>query len=128
MTEFRETIDKSMRLVAYNDTEIRQYGMCHIDFQFKSKRINAKFFVVGQCMTLIQLTDSIKCGLITVNHFDSVSNTGDIDTEIESHNSSKYFSDNAETKCQDKVTTDQFKTVILDEYKELFSRIGETKG
>ena len=27
MTELRETIDKSMRHVAYNDTEIKQYGM-----------------------------------------------------------------------------------------------------
>ena len=27
MAELRETIDKTMRLVAYNDTEIKQYGM-----------------------------------------------------------------------------------------------------
>ena len=92
MTELRETIDKSGRLVIYNDTEIRQYGLCHIDLQFKSERINAKFFVVDQCTTLIGLTDSIKLGLIIVNCSDSLSNTGDIDTEIESHDSSEYLS------------------------------------
>ena len=75
MTELRETIDKSVRLVAYNVTEIRQYGACHIDLQFKSKWINAKFHVVDQCMTLIGLTDNIRLGLIAVNCFDSVSNT-----------------------------------------------------
>ena len=29
MTELRETIDTSVRLVAYNDTEIRQYGVLY---------------------------------------------------------------------------------------------------
>ena len=44
------------------------------------------------------------------------------------HNSSEYFSGNAETKCQDKVTSDLFKTTILDGYKELFSGIGKLEG
>ena len=117
MTELRETIGKSVRLVAYNDTEIRQYGMCHIDLQFKSGRKTAKFFVLDQCTTLIGLTDSIKLSLITVNCFDSVSNTGDIDTEIKSCDSPEYFSGIAEAKCQNKVSSYQFKTAILDEYK-----------
>ena len=69
--------------------------VCYIDLQFKTKGINAKFFVVDQCMTL---KDSIKLGLITMNCFDSVSNTGDIDTEIESCDSSEYFSGNTENK------------------------------
>ena len=30
MTELRETIDKSMKHLAYNDTEIRQNGVCVI--------------------------------------------------------------------------------------------------
>ena len=54
-----------------------------------------------------------------------LSNTGDIDTEIESCDSSEYFSDNAETKYQDKVTSDYLKTAILDGYKEIFSGIGK---
>ena len=97
-------------------------------FSFQIKRINAKFFVVDQCMTLIGLTDSKKISLKTVNCFDSVSNTGDIDTEIESHNSTEYFSGNAEAICQEKVTSDQFKTAIFDEYKELFFKIGKLEG
>ena len=63
-----------------------------------------------------------------MNCFDSVSNPDDTDTEIESHNSSEYFSGNAETKCQDKVTSDQFKSAILDEYKEFLSGIGKLEG
>ena len=108
-----------MRLEAYNDTEIRQSGMYHIDLHFKSKRMNAKFFVVVLYET--DRTDrQYKTWFNNHELFYSVSNTGDIDTEIESHNSSEYFSGNAETKCQDKVTSYQFKTAILQECKEYF--------
>ena len=128
MTELRETIYKSMRLAGYKDTVIRQYGICHIDLQFKSKRINAKFFVIDQCMTLIGLTDSIKLSLITVNFFDSVSNTGDKDTKIKTCDSSEYFSGNAENKCQDKVTSDQLKTAIIRKVQRTVFWKGKLEG
>ena len=79
-------------------------------------------------MTLIGLTDSIEFDLITVNCFDSLNNTCDMHTEIKSCNSSECLSGNAETKCQDKVTKDRFKTAIIEVYKELFFRIGKLEG
>ena len=69
--ELAKSIDKSVRLVAYNKTVIKQYGVCHITVQFKTKQVEAKFFIVDQTTMLIGLSDSITCGLITVNCSDS---------------------------------------------------------
>ena len=70
--ELAKSIDKSVRLVAYNNTEIKQYVVCHITVQFKTKQLEAKFFVVNQTTTLTGLSDSIRLGLIMVNCFDSL--------------------------------------------------------
>ena len=70
--EFTRTVDKYIRLVAYNNTEIKQYVVCYIMVQFERTTTEAKFFVVDQMTTLIGLSDSIKLGLITVDCFDSM--------------------------------------------------------
>ena len=72
MRELTRIVDKYARFVVYNNTEIKQYGVCYITVQFKNTTIEAKFFVVDQMTTLIGLGDSIKLGLITVNCFDSM--------------------------------------------------------
>ena len=53
------TIDRSVRLVVYNNMEIKQYGTSYITVQFKTKRLEIKFFVVSHTTTLIGLIDSI---------------------------------------------------------------------
>ena len=73
MEKLAKTIDRFIRLVAYNNMEIKQYGACYITVQFKTTRLETKFFVVDQTTTLIGLIYSIRLGLITVNCFDSLS-------------------------------------------------------
>ena len=63
MREWTRTGDKYVRLVTYNNTEIKQYGVCYIMVQLQRTTIEAKFFVVDQMTTLIGLSDSIKLGL-----------------------------------------------------------------
>ena len=84
--------------------------------------------------TLIGLCYSIKLGLITLNCFDSMKHVsqcngisdGD-ETEISSHES-EYFVGKPNGKCQIRQNSDNFKLVILNEYKELFQGIGKLEG
>ena len=121
-----KTIDRSLRPVAYNNTEIKQYGTCYITVQFKTKILETKFFVVDQTTTLIGLIDCIRLGLIMGNCFGSLSNLSNSEkSEIENHDSNDYFACKTDVKCQDKLVSDHFKMVILTEYRELFSGIGK---
>ena len=116
-------------MVAYNSTEIKRHGTCYIMVQFKTKRLERKFFVVDQTITLIGLTDSIRLGLIMVNCFDSLSSVSNNDeNEIENCDNNDYVTGKTDVKCQDKLVSDYLKMVTLTEYRELFSGIGTLDG
>ena len=136
-------IDTSVRPVLYNNTESKQYGTCYITVQFKTKSPETKcwylyfklycyiknFFVVDHTTTLIGLIDRISLCLIIVNCFDSLISVSDIDeSEVENCDNNDYFSAKTDMKCQDKLISNHFKTVILTEYRELFSGIGKLDG
>ena len=124
-----KTIDRSVRLVACNNMEIKQYGTCYITVQFKTKRLETKFFVMDQTTTLTELIDSIGLSLIMVNCFDSLSSVSNSDeSEVGNHDNNDYFTDKTNVKCPNKLASDHFKTVILNEYKELLSGIGTLDG
>ena len=74
-----------MRLVTYNNTKIKQYGVCHIMVQFKTEQLEAKFFVVAEITMLIWLSDSIRLGLIMVNCFDSLNSVSNDENEVDTH-------------------------------------------
>ena len=98
-----KTIARSLRLVEYSNTEIKQYGNCYITVQFKAKRLETKFFVMDQTTTLIGLIDSIRLGLIMVICFDSLSSVSNNDeSEVENCDSNDYFTGRTDVKCQDK--------------------------
>ena len=61
------TVNKSVTLYAYNDTEIKQFGTCSVRLNFKGKTQVCKFFVVEHKMAIVCITDSEKLGLIQVN-------------------------------------------------------------
>ena len=124
-----KTIDRSVRLVAYNNTEIKEYGTCYITVQFKTKRLETKFFVVDQTTTLIGLIDSIRLGLIMVNCFDNLSSVSNNDeSKVENCDNNDYFTGKTDMKFQDILVSDHFKTLILTEYRELFSGNGKPDG
>ena len=98
--ELAKSIDKSMRLIVYNKTKIRQYGVCHIMVQFKTKQLEAKFFVVDQTTVLIGLSDSIRLGLIMVNCFNSLHSVSTDEIEVDYHDNNNYFTGKTDMKCQ----------------------------
>ena len=61
--------------------------------------------------------------------FDSLSSVSNNDeSEFEDCDNNDYFIGKTDMKCQDKLVSDHFKTVILTEYRELFSGIGKLGG
>ena len=96
--------------------------------QFKTKQLEAKFFVVDQTTMLIGLSDSIIPDLIMVNCFVSLNSISNDENEVKNHDNNDYFTGKTDVKCQDKLASDDFKTVILNEYKELFSGLGKVDG
>ena len=55
-----------------------------------------------------------------------MSNNGE--SEVENCDYNDYFTGKTDMKCQDKLASGYFKTVILHEYKELISGIGKLDG
>ena len=91
-----KTINKGVTLFAYNNTPIRQFGMCSIKLGFKDRWSICKFFVVEHDTALLGINDSEKLSLVKVN-FDTVKSDE---------------------------TNESFKQKIGEEYPELFKGIG----
>ena len=67
-----KTIKTGVTLFAYNNTPIRQFGMCSVHLSFKGKAKICKFFyVVEHSTAILGINDSEKLGLVRVN-FDTV--------------------------------------------------------
>ena len=84
--ELTTFIDTSVKLIAYNNTKIKQYGVCHSMVQFKTKQLETKFFVLDQTTMLIRLSDSNRLCLITVNCFDSWKSGSNDEIEVNNWN------------------------------------------
>ena len=98
--ELAKAIDKSMRLVTYNNTEIKQYGVYHITVQFKMKQLKAKFFLLDQTTTLTGLSDSIRLGLIMINCFDSLNSVSNDENGANNHDSNDYLTGKTDMICK----------------------------
>ena len=103
-----QTINRSVTLYAYNDTEIKQFGTCSVRLSFKKRSQVCKFFVVEHETAIIGITDSEKLGLVSVN-FDMVQNERHIKVIAE-------------------VNEEAFKQTIEKEYPDLFQGIGLMDG
>ena len=102
-----KTINKGVTLFAYNNTPIKQFGMCSVRLSFKDRSLVCKFFVVEHDTALVGINDSEKLGLVKVN-FDMVKNEC--------------------VQIINKVTEESFKHEIEGEYPELFKGIGLMDG
>ena len=71
MNQLAKTIDPHTRLYAYNQTEIRQLGVCELLVQYKSMQKICDFFVVDFPTAIFRINDSESLKLITV-HFNSI--------------------------------------------------------
>ena len=71
MTQLAMTIDPHTKLYAYNNTEIKQLGVCELMVESKTNRKICKFYVVDFLTAILGIHDSESLKLITV-HFDSI--------------------------------------------------------
>ena len=105
-----QTINRSVTLFTYNDTEIKQFGTCSVKLSFQRRSQVCKFFIVEHETVIVGITDSEKLGLISVN-FDMVQNEKHIKIVSE-------VRDEEET----------FRQTIEREYPDLFKSIGLMDG
>ena len=68
-----KTINKGVTLFAYNNTPIKQFGMCSVRLSFMDRSLVCKFFFVEHGTALVRINNSEKLGLVKVN-FDMVKN------------------------------------------------------
>ena len=68
---FCKTTEQGVRLFAYNNTPIKQFGTCSMKIAFKGKQTICKFYVVEYNTTIIGITESEKSDLVRV-HFDAI--------------------------------------------------------
>ena len=71
MTLLAKTIDPHTKLYAYNNTEIKQLGVCKLLVEYKTNRKICEFYVVDFPTAILGIHDSESLKLNTV-HFDSI--------------------------------------------------------
>ena len=71
MTQLAKTIDPHTKLHAYNNTEIKQLGVCELLVEYKTDRKICEFCVVDFPTAILGIHDSESLKLITI-HFDSI--------------------------------------------------------
>ena len=71
MTQLAKAIDPHTKLYAYNNTEIKQLGVCELLVEYKTNRKICDFYVVDFPTAILGIHDSESLKLITI-HFDSI--------------------------------------------------------
>ena len=71
MTQLAKTIDPHTKLHAYNNTEIKQLGVCKLLVEYKTYRKICEFYVVDFPTAILGVHNSESLRLITV-HFNSI--------------------------------------------------------
>ena len=60
-------IEKGVTLFVYNNTLIRQFGVCSVRLNFKGKTAIYKFYVVEHNTVILGVSDSKRLDLVKVN-------------------------------------------------------------
>ena len=71
LNNLAKTVDPHTKLYAFNNTEIKQLGVCELLVEYKSNRKICKFFVVDFPPDILGIHDSESLKLITI-HFDCI--------------------------------------------------------
>ena len=95
-----------MNLYAYNNTPIRQFGVCSVHLNFKGGSAICKFYVVEHTTMILGVADSERLGLVRVN-FDML---------------------DCSVKLVHNVTSESFKHEIEKDFPELFKGISLMDG
>ena len=121
LNDLARTVDHYTKLYAYNDTEIKQLGVCELLVEYGQNRKICEFYVVDFPTVILGIHDSESLKLLTV-HFNAV------ETEMsqgitlkESLRSPNQLHVNA---IQNDIGPDEFSTQVKRKYKDLFNGIG----
>ena len=113
MTKLAKTIDVGTKLFAYNNTEIKQLGVCELLVEYRKHHKICQFYVVDFPTAILGIHDN-ESGLITV-HFDYIG----AETSQTSTNT-----DMCVNAIQSDADSNDFSIRIKCEYKDLFTGIG----
>ena len=121
MTKLARTIDPHTKLYAYNNTEIKQLGVCELLVEYKTNRKICEFYVLDFPTAILGIHDSESLKLITV-HFDN------IEAEA-SHTESLKGKASPSTPMyvnaiQNNADSDEFSIKIKCDHKDLFTGVG----
>ena len=122
MTQLAKTIDPHAKLYAYNNTEIKQLGVCKLLVEYKANRKICESYVVDFPTAILGIHNCESLKLIIV-HFDSI---GAEMFQPESELSLKVIQSTPMyvNAIQNDADLDEFSTKIKYDYKDLFTGIG----
>lgn len=69
LSTLEKTIESRVNLYAYNNTPIKQFGVCSLKLSFKRKTAVCKFYVVEHATLILDIADSEKLGLVRVDFY-----------------------------------------------------------
>ena len=116
MTQLAKTIDSSTKIYAYNNTEIKQLGVCELLVEYRKHCKICQFYVVDFPTAILGIHDSESVRLITI-HFDCIG----AETSQTSPKTAGKTNVNA---IQNDADSDDFSIKIKREYKDLFTGMG----
>ena len=118
MTQLAKTIDSSTKLFAYNNTEIKQLGVCELLVECRECRKICQFYVVDFPTAILGIHDSESLRLITV-HFDCI---GAETSQTSPKTGGKTYVNAIQNDADS--DADDFSIKVKCEYKDLFTSIG----
>ena len=113
--DLANTVDPHTKLYAYNNTGIKQFGVCELLVEYKLNRKICEFYVVHFPSAILGIQDSEILKLITV-HFDSI---GAEMSQVETPRSTSMYVN----AIQNNADSDEFSIKIKHDYKDLFTGI-----
>ena len=120
MTQLAKTIDPHTKLYAYNNTEIKQLGICELLVEYQTNRKICEFYVVDFPTAILVIHNSESLKLITI-HIDSI---GAEMSQPELSLKTKQSTPMYVNAIQNNADSDEFSIKIKHEYKDLFTSIG----
>ena len=120
LNDLAKRVDPHTKLYAYNNTEVKQLGVCELLVEYKTNRKICEFYVVDFPTAILGIHDSESLKLTTI-HFDSiVAEMSQPELSPKTKQSTLMYVN----AIQNDVDSDEFSNKIKCEYKDLFTGIG----
>ena len=118
LNDLARTVDHHTKLYTYNDTEIKQLGVCELLVEYGQNRKICEFYVVDFPTTILGIHDSESLKLLTV-HFNAVET--EMSQGITLKKSLHLPNQLHVNAIQNDIGPDEFSTQVKRKYKDLFN-------